>query len=153
MKDRAGIVWARGQAMSDRDSLFEAMRNHTLCPARNVLETETLSGWLAQGLPVDVIDARQALAVMKLQPNKTDSNDADLLAEIARTGFCHPVSVGNEAEQKHRNLVKARRHLVHWRCATENAIRGFLSSLGLRFPKGSGKLANRVRTVLETRPD
>jgi len=158
VKDLAGHVLARGKALSDPDSLFEAMREHTLCPARIVLETGTLSGWLArglraQGLPVDVIDARQAHAVMKLQHNKTDANDAVLLAEIARTGFCRPVSVGSEAEQKHRILVKARRHLVRQRCATENAIRGFLSSLGLRFPKGSGKLADRVRTVLETRPD
>jgi len=134
VKDGAGNVLARGKALSDPDSLFEAMRDHTLCPARIVLETGTLSGWLArglraQGLPVDVIDARQAHAVMKLQHNKTDANDAVLLAEIARTGFCRQ------------------------RCATENAIRGFLSSLGLRFPKGSGKLADRVRTVLETRPD
>ncbi len=101
VKDGAGNVLARGKAMSDPDSLFEAMRDHTLCPARIVLETGTLSGWLArglraQGLPVDVIDARQAHAVMKLQHNKTDANDAVLLAEIARTGFCRPVSVATK---------------------------------------------------------
>ena len=79
VKDGTGNVLARGKALSDPDSLFEAMRDHTLCPARIVLETGTLSGWLArglraQGLPVDVIDARQAHAVMKLQHNKTDAN-------------------------------------------------------------------------------
>lgn len=57
---------------------------------------------------MDVIDARQAHAVMKLQHNKTDANDARLLAEIARTGFCRPVSVNGEAAQKHRMLIKAR---------------------------------------------
>ncbi len=52
------------------------------------METGTLSGWLARALAklgnaVDVIDARQAHAVMRLQHNKTDANDAELLAEIA----------------------------------------------------------------------
>ncbi len=91
--------------------------------------------------------------MMKLQHNKTDANDAVLLAEIARTGFCRPVTVREEAAQKERVLIKARRHLVGQRCATENAIRGFLGGLGLRFPKGTGKFAERVRASLEDRDD
>ncbi len=123
-----------------------------------MLETGTLSNWLARGLrghglPVDVIDARQAHAVMKLQHNKTDANDAHLLAEIARTGFCRPVAVSSEASQEQRILIKARKHLVSQRNATRNAICGFLGSLGLRFPKGSGKLGERVGTALAARPD
>ncbi len=141
--DEAVRVLARGKALSDPQSLFEALAEHRLCPERIVLETGTLSAWLARGLRtyglrVDVIDARQAHGVMKLQHNKTDDNDAFLLAEIARSGFCRPVSVGSEAAQTRRILVKARRHLVRqWR-DTQNAIRGFLGALGLRFAKGSG---------------
>ena len=156
--DEVGKIMVQGKAFSDPQSLFEALREHTLCPKRIVLETGTLSNWLARGLhtyglPVDVIDARQAHAVMKLQHNKTDANDAILLAEIARTGFCHPVSVNSEDAQKHRMLIKARRHLVCQRRDTQNAIRGFLCALGIRFPKGSGKLANRVQAALAERPD
>ncbi len=156
--DEVGKIMVQGKAFSDPQSLFEALREHTLCPKRIVLETGTLSNWLARGLhtyglPVDVIDARQAHAVMKLQHNKTDANDAILLADIARTGFCHPVSVNSEDAQKHRMLIKARRHLVCQRRDTQNAIRGFLCALGIRFPKGSGKLANRVQAALAERPD
>ncbi len=156
--DAAGKILSQGKALSDPRSLFEALRDHTLCPDRIVLETGTMSGWLARelrglGLAVDVIDARQAHAVMKLQHNKTDANDAVLLAEIARTGFCRPVSVNSEAAQVQRMLVKARTHLVRQRRDTENAIRGFLRALGIRFAKGSGKLAGRVREALEERPD
>ena len=158
VKDAAGTILSQGKAPSDPGSLFEALREHTLCPKRIVLESGTMSGWLARelramGMPVDVIDARHAHAVMKLQHNKTDANDAHLLAEIARTGFCRPVSVNSEAAQKQRMLVKARRHLVGQRRATENAIRGFLGALGIRFAKGSGKLSGRVREALEERPD
>ncbi len=48
---------------SDPDALFEVLREHCRCPERIVLETGTLSFWLARalrkrGMPVDVIDAR-----------------------------------------------------------------------------------------------
>ncbi len=156
--DKAGAILTQGKALSDPQSLFEALREHTLCPERIVLETGTMSGWLARGLheyglPVDVIDARQAHAVMKLQHNKTDANDAHLLADMARTGFYRPVSVNSESSHKRRILIKARAHLVGQKRATENAIRGFLGSLGLRFARGSGKLAERVHLALKERPD
>ncbi len=59
----AGKVLARGKVASDPEALFEVLREHCLCPERIVLETGTLSFWLARGLrqrdlPVDVIDAR-----------------------------------------------------------------------------------------------
>jgi transposase len=156
--DAAGKILARGKVATDPDALFEVLREHCLCPERIVLETGTLSFWLARalgrrGLPVAVIDARQAHAVMRLQHNKTDANDAALLAEIARTGFFRPVAVKSEAAREDRVLLKARTHLVRQRRDTENAIRGLLASLGIRFPKGSGKLAGRVRAALEDRPE
>jgi transposase len=158
VKDAVGKILAQGKVGTDPAALFEALKAHCVCPARIVLETGTLSGWLSRelgklGIAVDVIDARQANAVMKLQHNKTDANDAALLAEIARTGFCRPVSVKSEAAQKDRILLKARVHLVRQRRDTQNAIRGLLGSLGIRFPKGSGKLAGRVREALEGRPE
>ena len=158
VKDGDGRILARGKAAGDPQSLFAALREHCLCPQRIVLETGTMSGWLARelrqlGMAVDVIDARQAHAVMKLQHNKTDAGDAALLAEIARPGFCRTVSVNNEAAQESRILLKARCHLVRQRRDTENVIRGPLASLGIRFPKGTGKLAGRVRATLQAHPE
>ena len=157
VKDLKGGVLARGKVATDPQALFEALKEHCLCPERIVLETGTLSGWLARelgklGIAVDVIDARQAHAVMGLQHNKTDANDAALLAEIARTGFYRGVAVKSEAAQEARILLKARCHLVRQRRDTENTIRGLLATLGIRFPKGSGKLAGRVREALEDAP-
>ena len=104
--DGNGKIMSSGKALSDPQALFEALRAATLSPARIVLETGTLSNWLARGLrdyhlPVDVIDARQAHAVMKLQHNKTDANDARLLAGIARSGFCRPPSVSTPETHSH----------------------------------------------------
>ena len=77
VKDRDGAILARGKVSTDPEALFAALEEHCLCPERIVLETGTLSGWLARelakrGIAVDVIDARHANAVMKLQHNKTD---------------------------------------------------------------------------------
>ncbi len=100
-----------------------------------------------------MIDARQVHAVMRLQHNKTDAKDAALLADIARTGFCRLVAVKSETAQEYRVLLKARDHLNRRRRDTENTIRGLLGSLGLRFPRGSGKLPGRVREALADRPE
>ena len=158
VKDADGTILARGKVATDPQALFEVLKEHCLCPGRIVMETGTLSGWLARelaklGITVDVIDARQAHAVMRLQHNKTDANDAELLAEIARTGFCRPVTVKSETAQERRVLLKARAHLVSVRRDTENTVRGLLASLGLRFPKGSAKLVMRVREALEDHPE
>ena len=158
VKDAAGKILAGGKVATDPQALFEVLREHCLYPGRIVMETGTLSGWLARalgqlGLAVDVIDARQAHAVMGLQHNKTDAGDAELLAEIARTGFCRVVAVKSEAAQVGRVLLKARAHLVRQRRDTENTIRGLLASLGIRFPRGSGKLAGRVREALQDDPE
>ncbi len=158
VKDGEGVVLASGKVLTDPEALFEALREHCLYPSRVVMATGTLSGWMARelrklGIAVDVIDARQAHAVMRLQHNKTDAKDAELLAEISRAGFCRPVAVKSEAAQEDQILLKARAHLVDQRRTTENTVRGLLASLGIRFPRGSGKLAGRVREALEERPD
>ena len=155
--DKAGKVLSSGKTFSDPEALFCTLKEKTFCPGRIVLETGTLSNWLARGLrahglPVDIIDARQAHAVMKLQHNKTDANDARLLAEIARTGFCRPVSISSEEAQHKRILLKSRQHLIRLRRDTENTVRGLLCALGIRFPTGSGKLLKRVREALQDNP-
>jgi transposase len=158
VKDEAGKVLSRGKVASDPDALFEVLKEHTLCPERIVLETGTLSHWLcralvARGLPATIIDAREAHAVLRLQHNKTDDNDATVLADLARTGFYRAVAVKSEGAQRCRILLKARAHLVEQRRSRQNVIRGLLGTLGLRLAKGSGKFARRVRRVLVEQPD
>ncbi len=47
--DEEGVILARGKVSTDPDALFEVLREHCLCPERIVLETGTLSFWLARG--------------------------------------------------------------------------------------------------------
>jgi transposase len=156
--DETGKVLARGKVSSDPDALFGVLKDHCLCPERIVLETGTLSNWLGRelgkrGLPVRIVDARHAHAVLRLQHNKTDENDATVLAELARTGFYRSVAIKSEPSQKRRILLKARAHLVEQRRSRQNVIRGLLGTLGIRFAKGSGKFVRRVGAALAERPD
>ena len=158
VKDGNGKVLARGKVASDPDALFEVLKEHCLCPERIVLETGTLSNWLGRelgkrGLPVTVIDARQAHAVLRLQHNKTDENDAAVLADLARTGFYRSVAIKSERAQRRRVLLKARAHLVEQHRSRQNVIRGLLGTLGIRFAKGSDTFAARVRAVLDEQPE
>ena len=62
-----------------------------------------LSAWLARelctrGLAVEVIDARQAHAVMPLRHNKTDAGDAELLAEKTSETTVFPVMTKGSRE-------------------------------------------------------
>jgi transposase len=75
------------------------------------------------------------------------------LADLARTGFYRSVAVKSECAQRWRILLKARAHLVEQRRSRQNVIRGLLGTLGIRFAKGSGKFARRVRKVLVEQPD
>jgi transposase len=98
VKSAKGKILAQGKALSDPDSLFDSLRANCTCPELIVMETGMMSGWLtrglrAKGLPVECVDAVRAHAVMKLKRNKTDANDADLLADLARTGFFEAVTV------------------------------------------------------------
>jgi hypothetical protein len=48
VKGLDGTVLTHGKVATDPDALFEALREHCLCPERIVIETGTLSGWLAR---------------------------------------------------------------------------------------------------------
>ena len=156
--DSEGKILAQGRTTSDPDALFAAIKEHSLCPERIVLETGTFSNWLAselcaRGLEATVIDARIAHAVLRFQHNKTDENDAVQLADLARTKYYRAVALKGEQAQKWRMLLKARSHMVGQRVARQNTIRGLLGGLGLRFERGAGTFAKKVHEILIERSD
>lgn len=159
VKDDRGRVLAQVDAETCPLAIFEISRMHCDCPERVVLETGAQSGWLyrelvKRGLPAVLVDARQAHAVMKLQHNKTDTNDAALLADLARA----PGSIEESPPRASRTppmrcaLLKARDLLVRQCRGVDNTIRGLLRSFGLRLPKGDGRFVQRVHEIIADRP-
>jgi transposase len=102
-----------------------------------------------RGLPVVCIDARQAHAVLSQMHNKTDENDAAMLAELARTGFYKRIEVKSRIAQERRALLRAREVAIKSRMNDENTIRGLLASFGIRLSKHLKTYDHRVREALE----
>ena len=158
VKDADGKILASGKVATDPDALFAMLKKHCVCAKRIVMESATVSTWLTRalrkrGLPVECLEARRAHAVLRLRHNKTDKNDAEALAELARLGFFRAVAVKSEAAQRDRFLVQARARLVSGCRGQDNALRGLLASMGLRFPKGVAKFARRVRALVSDHPE
>lgn len=89
-----------------------------------------------RGLPVICVDARRAWAVLRQMPNKTDANDAAMLAELARSGFYRQVHVKSEEAQAMRTLLKAAPTGRGQRPLLSEADVSFWTSRGRRLHEG-----------------
>ena len=79
--DQAGLVVREGVVDSDPEAISVYVTSRAPNAVRIGLETGPTSTWLwtelkRLGLPVICIDARHAKAVLKMQINKSDRNDA-----------------------------------------------------------------------------
>ena len=81
-------------------------------------------------LPVVCIDARHAKAVLKMQINKNDRNDAAGIARIMQTSWFKKVRVKDLDSHAVKALLASRALLVKIKRDLENQIRGPLKNLG-----------------------
>src|SRR5208283_6140959 len=100
------------------------------------IETGPTTTWLwtelnRLGLPVICIDARHAKAVLKMQINKSDRNDAAGIARIMQCGWYKEVRVKALDSHAIRALLSSRALLVGLKRDLENQIRGLLKVFGL----------------------
>lgn len=157
VRNLSGDVLSTARAVTDPDEILKALSKPTGSIQCVVLETGRMANWLYnelsdRGLPVVCIDARQAHAVLSQMHNKTDDNDAAMLAELARTGFYKKVEVKSRVAQERCALLKAREIALKARVNVENTIRGLLASFGLRLPKHLSTYEQRVHALLQDRP-
>jgi transposase len=142
------------EVATDPDAIYAALAGLGDGLVRVVLETGRMANWLhgeltRRGLPAVCVDARQAHAVLSQMHNKTDANDAAMLADLARTGFFRKVEVKSRHAQERRALLSARDAAIGARRNAENTIRGLLASFGLRVPAQPRTYEGRIRAVLE----
>lgn len=135
--DEDGKTVARGVAPADAAGVAGWLTNRSLKPDRIVHESGQLSIWLQRGLvdlgmPAICIDARKAHKSLSARLNKSDSADAEGLAQLARTGWFTPVHVRSEEADRLRALVGARERLIRLRKDLEGHIRGVLKTFGIR---------------------
>src|SRR5260370_7134807 len=94
---------------------------------------DTTSTWLwtelkRLGLPVICIDARHAKAVLKMQINKSDRNDAAGIARIMQTGWFKEARVKDLDSHSVRALLASRALLANIKRALENQSRTLVTT-------------------------
>lgn len=147
MIDAEGRIVRRGIAPADPDVVAGWFKARSLAPERIVHESGPLSIWLQRGLtrlalPATCIDARKAHKSLSARPNKSDSADAEGLAQLARTGWFTPVHIRSEEADRLRSLIGARERLIRLRKELEGHIRGVLKAFGIRMT-GVGQAKQR----------
>lgn len=151
-------IW-RGKCPSDPKLLAETIRKRAPNVRRVVFETGSLSTWFyhaltAEGVPAICIEARHAQKVLNETLNKTDTNDADGLAQLAEAGFYKAVRVKAFDSMLTRTLVGARNQLLSMSTQLSNQIRGLMKTFGLVVPKGAGHVfVGHVKRLLDDNAD
>jgi transposase len=157
--DQAGLVVREGVVDSDPEAISGYVTSKAPNAVRIGLETGPTSTWLwtelkRLGLPVICIDARHAKAVLKMQINKSDRNDAIGIARIMQTGWFKEVHVKDLDSHSVRALLASRALLVKIKRDLENHVRGLLKNLGLVIGRAKFNVFTvRAEELIEGRPE
>lgn len=93
------------------------------------------------------------VARIKQSPDKTDSSDAHLLADLVRIGYLPKVWLAPSKLRQLRRLVRHRQQLVRQRRNTKLRIRALLRDKRIRQPAGLGGWTKRFLHWLRTLPE
>jgi transposase len=157
--NQTGSIVQEGVVDSDPDSIASFVRSKAPGTVRIGIETGPTTTWLwtelkRLGLPVICIDARHAKAVLKMQINKSDRNDAVGIARIMQTGWFKEVRVKDLDSHSVRALLASRALLVKIKRDLENQVRGLLKNLGLVIGRAKFNVfAVRAEELIEGRPE
>jgi transposase len=157
--NQAGSVVREGVVDSDPESIAAFVRSKAPGALRIGLETGPTTTWLwtelrRLGLPMICIEARHAKAVLKMQINKSDRNDAAGIARIMQTGWFKEVRVKDIDSHLVKALLVSRALLVKIKRDLENQIRGLLKNLGLVIGRAKFNVfAVRTQELIEDRPE
>ncbi len=157
--NQTGSIVQEGVVDSDPEAIASFVRLKAPGTVRIGIETGPTTTWLwtelnRLGLPVICIDARHAKAVLKMQINKSDRNDAAGIARIMQTGWFKEVRVKDLDSHAVRALLASRALLVKIKRDLENQIRGLLKNLGLVIGRAKFNVfAVRAEELIDGRPE
>ena len=151
------VLWW-GEVVNEPDVVAAALSRHAPGLVRAVLETGSCGihlyrGLAAAGVPIVCVCARHAKGVLKCKVNKSDANDAEGLAQLARTGWYREVYVKSAEAHVIRAHLLARQQVAKARRDFENQIRALLRTFGLKVGAvARGRFEARVRRLLDQVP-
>lgn len=157
--DEDGALVFEAKVLSEPDAIGAVLAGCGGAFARVGLEAGPLSQWLcngltAAGMPTICIEARHAKAAMvAMNRNKNDRNDARSLAHLIRSGWFKAVHVKSTESQELRTLLVSREFFVNKLRDHENEIRGLLRPFGLKVGRVAVReFEARVRTLVDGIP-
>lgn len=157
--DEEGRMLLETKAASEPDAISRELHAIAGDYVRVGLEAGPLSQWLFFGLqgaefPVVCIEARHAKAAMvAMNRNRNDRNDARSIAQLVRSGWFKSVHVKSRRSQELRTLLTAREFYVNKLRDHENEIRGLLRPFGLKVGKvGARDFEARARELVAGDP-
>jgi transposase len=157
--NESGSILCEGVVESDPEAIAAFLNSKAPGAARIGLETGPTSTWLwtelkRLDLPAICIDARHAKAVLKMQINKSDRNDAAGIARIMQTGWFKEVRVKHLDSHAVKALLVSRALLVKIKRDLENQIRGILKNVGLVIGQAKFNVFTvRAEELIENRPE
>ena len=156
IQDETGKIIHQGKTKTEPDLIADYLKKPGVDLTEVGLESGSLSLWLVTelkklGIPAICIDARKMSAILSVQVNKTDKNDAKGIADAMRCGLYHEVMAKSPKAVEISTLMGIRRLLVGQKQQMTNAIRGFLKTYGIRLGAiGDGKFAEKVKEKLSS---
>lgn len=125
------------EVATDPDVICSTIRSTKLDVENCAIESGAISHWLvneisSRGLSIICIDARKMSKILSININKTDKNDAYLIAEALRCGFYSEVYQKPQEHVEFKILIASRRTLKETATKLKNAIRGHLKAFGIR---------------------
>ena len=157
--DDTGRIVREVKVASEPEDLLRVLANPGYHFKRIGLEAGPLSQWLFSaladaGFPVICVETRHMRAVLQVQINKTDRNDARGMAQMMRAGLYRPVHVKTLRSQKLRMPLTHRKLLQSNAIAIDNDLRGTLRNFGLKVGVvGTMKFEARIKELVENLSD
>jgi len=154
ISDKTGELLWRGEVENEPSEVAQVLVRRAPNLIRAVLETGSCGIYLYRGLkelgiPVLCVCARHAKGVLRCRVNKNDANDAEGLAQLARTGWYREVYVKSTDAHEIRALLLVRKQVVKARRDFENQIRAMLRVFGLKVGEvARGRFEKRVCLLL-----
>lgn len=158
--DNEGKKYCEKEIATDPSAIADCIHNLDVSIEVAGLESGSLSHWLTDELqrlnvPVKCIDARHIAAILSININKTDRNDAYGIANAMRCNLYKEVSVKSKNHIALCTILNSRRLLVDQRVQLVGCIRGLLKPYGIRLgvlSKGAAGI-NAIREELSALPD
>jgi len=157
--DGAGKLHWQGVCATDPETLKRTLNKRAPHLEKVIFETGPLScflyhGLIKRGLPAACICARHAKGVLSTRLNKSDVNDAEGLAQLARTGWYKEVHIKDKETHLARTLLRVRHQLVKSHTDMVNQLRGLLKLFGLKLGQATtpGKRHERLFYLFRQEP-